>query len=160
MPDKTLIKYTPSRFNTILSVIVFCLATIVFVFFFKNFDNCILEKVVHCFSESQKHRCAKITHGELITFCLYIFFFLIYISICIILLIIVLKDDGGIRFAKLNELARFHEEIKSLTDEFIEADNNEREEMNDKTNVTHKSIKKINAKLEIYKKYMDTIAEI
>ena len=96
---------------------------------------------------------------SLITICSFIFFG-----------IVLFKDDQGIKFAKLNELARISEKLETISEA-------------SKTNITMQStankgqkcflkrkackncktnceIELINYKYELYKKYMDTLVDI
>ena len=99
-----------------------------------------------------------------------IVFFLMTICSFIFFIIITLKDDQDIRFAKLNELARICEKLETISEA-------------SKTNITMQStadkgqkcflkrkackncktnceIELINYKYELYKKYMDTLVDI
>lgn len=85
-----------------------------------------------------------------------IVFFLMTICSFIFFIIVTLKDDQGIRFAKLNELVRISEKLKGISgvsNSIIETSSSEN--INQNTSIETK-----NYNYELYKKYMDTLVDI
>ena len=138
--------YKPYGYGIIWSSIVFILSFIAFVAFICFSDKIqvddIVKKIALCLA-SLLAICSFIIYG-----------------------IIIIKNSPSIRFAKLNELARISEKIDSeqtfkealsLNIKYIEKliPETENTEQNGKIIIEEK-----NYKFELYKKYMDTLADI
>lgn len=139
--------YKPYECRIICTCIVSIVALISFIVF-----------AINCALTENSNTCVLIILS-LITICSFIFF-------CIFLF----KDDQGIKFAKLNELARISEKLETIseaskTNITIQSTANKGQKCflkrkackNCKTNCKTEII---NYKYELYKKYMDTLVDI
>lgn len=106
----------------------------------------------------------KITFIDFPLFIVLIIVTIDYVIICTVLAIIIVKDDGGVKFVKINELKRIQNEFNNFNNSYEVIEETIKSKNNNKKlqiyNAQDTITKKENSRLELYKKYMDTIADI
>lgn len=148
--------YKPNNGCKIIAIVSLLFSTIIFLCTFL----CISQRLPEILIILDN----KITFIEFPLFIILIIVTIDYVIICTVLTIIILKDDGGVKFVKINELKRIQNQFNDFSnsyeviEETIKSNNNSKElqSYNEKVAIT----KKENPRLEFYKKYMDTIADL
>lgn len=157
MLNNTNDKYKPNNSSKILAAFLLIISEVIFISFFlssNDFIVSLLYRVISKISDNSE----KFNRDEIISLLFVAFFIIDFIVVNILLILIILKDDGEIKFEKLNELKRIEEKTKEFNNSYVVIEESiiDSKDINDKKKLSTKE----NPKLEFYKKYLDIIAEI
>ena len=160
-------EYKPCFFNRIIAFIL--LLTSISCYFYSAIV------LFECICNNNKNYTGKMSFYEKLVILIkndnriYLIFMIVisisFIAALVSLSLIILKDDGNIRYAKLNELKslKFHnnfsKDAKTIRTETMTYGTNEENGCNN-TILKEKENLYTNYSYEFYKKYMDTLADI